>query len=154
MNSVIKAHRNRPDAFLPERIRSQDACYDVWGCETITIQPGCDKEVPCGISLVIPDGYYVQIQSRSGLKFKQNVTAFPGIIDAGFTGEISILLRNHGTEPVTIEAGSRVAQLAVYKLVDESKFMFECSSEEWKEYQSHSERKSNGFGSSDNKQQN
>ena len=65
--------------------------------------------------MAIPQGYEVQIRPRSGLAFKQGVTVLnsPGTIDSDYRGEVKIALINHGTEPVTISHGMRIAQMVV-----------------------------------------
>ena len=71
--------------------------------------------VPTGLRLAIPEGHAGLILPRSGLALKHGITVLnaPGLIDAGYRGEIQVLLINHGTEPVTLERGERIAQLVI-----------------------------------------
>jgi dUTP pyrophosphatase len=71
--------------------------------------------VPTGLRLAIPEGHAGLILPRSGLALKHGITVLnaPGLIDAGYRGEIQVLLVNHGAEPVTLERGERIAQLVI-----------------------------------------
>ena len=88
----------------------------------IILAPGTFKAIPTGLAMAIPDGYEVQIRPRSGLAFKQGVTVLnsPGTIDSDYRGEVKIALINHGTEPVTISHGMRIAQMVVASLAKAS----------------------------------
>jgi dUTP pyrophosphatase len=71
--------------------------------------------VPTGIAVAIPDGYAGLVVPRSGLAVRLGVGVVnaPGLIDAGYRGEIGVILVNHGQEPVAFERGDRIAQLVV-----------------------------------------
>ncbi len=68
-----------------------------------------------GIAVAIPAGYAGLVLPRSGLALSQGVTVLnaPGLVDAGYRGELKVLLVNHGDKPVTVRRGERVAQLVV-----------------------------------------
>lgn len=89
-----------------------DLCAALPGNEVIW--PGQVKAIPTGIRMAVPEGFEMQIRSRSGLSLKNLVVAnSPGTIDAGFRGEVRVILRHAGkTEdgPITIEPGMRIAQ--------------------------------------------
>ena len=69
--------------------------------------------VPTGLAVAIPEGYEGQVRPRSGLALRSGLTLLnsPGTIDADYRGEIGVIVVNHGTEPVTIARGDRIAQL-------------------------------------------
>jgi dUTP pyrophosphatase len=71
--------------------------------------------VPTGIRVAIPTGWEGQVRPRSGLAYKHGLTVLngPGTIDADFRGEVKVLLIHLGSEPFTIEAGTRLAQLVL-----------------------------------------
>ncbi len=73
--------------------------------------------VPTGIYMAIPNGYELQVRSRSGLSLNHGIVAVnsPGTIDADFRGEIKILIANIAKEPYEIKDGDRIAQLVVAK---------------------------------------
>jgi dUTP pyrophosphatase len=81
----------------------------------ITLLPGRFALVPTGLSIALPDGYEAQVRPRSGLAAKHGVTVLnaPGTVDADYRGEIGVLLINHGTEPVAIKRGERIAQMVI-----------------------------------------
>ena len=71
--------------------------------------------VPTGIALAIPEGYAGLVVPRSGLAARHGVGVAngPGLVDAGYRGEVHVILINHGPEPIEIERGERIAQLVV-----------------------------------------
>ncbi len=87
-----------------------DICAAVAEC--IVLKAGERYAVPTGFCFEIPAGYELQIRGRSGLAFKHGISLVNGVgtIDADYTGEVSVLLINHGQEAFTIEPGMRIAQ--------------------------------------------
>src|SRR5882672_7121387 len=81
----------------------------------LVIAPGRYAAVPTGIALALPAGTEAQVRPRSGLALRHGVTVLnaPGTVDADYRGEVQVLLVNHGTEPVTITRGTRIAQLVI-----------------------------------------
>jgi dUTP pyrophosphatase len=77
------------------------------GCEIHRVR------VPLGFAIEIPDGYEGQLRPRSGLGLKHGLHVATGTIDHGYTGEVSALLYNLGSEPFTWKAGDRIAQLVI-----------------------------------------
>jgi dUTP pyrophosphatase len=87
--------------------------------EPLTIAPHARVAIGTGLALQLPPGYEGQIRPRSGLAKNHGVTLVntPGTLDADYTGELTILLINHGTEPFTVEPGHRIAQLVIAPVV-------------------------------------
>ncbi len=110
--------------------------------KSLTLAPGERGLVPTGLVLEIPPGFEGQVRPRSGLALKAGLTVLnsPGTIDSDYRGEVGVLLINHGTEPVTIRRGERIAQLVFARLEEV----------EWEEVDElcTSERGAGGFGSS------
>ncbi len=81
----------------------------------LSIAPGARALVPTGIAMALPEGYEAQVRPRSGLAAKQGLTVLnaPGTIDADYRGEVQVLLINHGSEPVAIARGTRIAQMVI-----------------------------------------
>lgn len=82
--------------------------------EQIVLNPGERHLAPTGLFLGdVPSGYFGMICPRSGLAHKQGVTVLnaPGVVDPGYEGEIKVNLINHGSSPVVLEPGNRIAQL-------------------------------------------
>lgn len=71
--------------------------------------------IPTGVAVAIPDGYAGLVAPRSGLAARNGISVVngPGVVDAGFRGEINAILINHGAEGVTLHRGDRIAQLVV-----------------------------------------
>ena len=88
---------------------------DVRSIEDLTLAPGARALVHTGLVLMLPPDAEAQVRPRSGLALKHGVTVLnaPGTIDAGYRGEVGVILVNHGTEPFAVEKGMKVAQLVV-----------------------------------------
>jgi len=110
--------RLRPDAVLPARAHAEDAGFDLVAVEQCGIEPGERQPVPTGIAVAVPTGHAGLVLPRSGLARKHGITVMnaPGLIDAGYRGEIVVTLINHGSERYAIAAGDRIAQLVVAPL--------------------------------------
>ena len=106
------------DAHLPTYARDGDAGADLYSLHAVNIMPGEYKLVSTGIAMAIPQGYVGLIHPRSGLAAKHGITVLnaPGTIDAGYRGEIKVLLINHGKEVYNIERAERIAQLVIQKV--------------------------------------
>jgi dUTP pyrophosphatase len=108
--------RVRADARLPERAYAGDAGLDLATCEAVRLAPGERALVPTGLAVAIPEGYAGFVQPRSGLAARAGITVVnsPGLVDAGYRGEIQVVLLNTDRERTfTAEAGERIAQLIV-----------------------------------------
>jgi len=117
---TVRVHIHQMDAALPlpAYARPGDAGLDLYAAETVTLAPGARALVPTGIAVAIPPGFAGLVLPRSGLALRHGVTVLntPGLIDAGYRGEIKALLINHGQEPVTLSRGDRIAQLVVQRV--------------------------------------
>lgn len=105
--------RIHPDAVLPSYAHPGDAGMDVRSVEDLVIPAGGRALVHTGLVAVIPDGYELQVRSRSGLALKSGVAVLnsPGTVDAGYRGEIGVILANFGDGGFVVKKGDRVAQL-------------------------------------------
>ena len=86
--------RISPDAVLPRKAHESDAGMDVFASETMPLQPLKPTLIKTGLVPDIPEGYEIQVRPRSGLALKAGVTVWnsPGTIDAGYKGEIGVIL--------------------------------------------------------------
>jgi dUTP pyrophosphatase len=111
--------RLRPEATVPERAYAGDAGLDLAACERAVLAPGERATVGTGLAVAIPEGHAGFVQPRSGLAARHGVTVLnsPGLIDAGYRGELRVVLLNtDASEAFTVEPGMRVAQLVVLEL--------------------------------------
>lgn len=113
----LAIHRLDDAAVLPSYAHEHDAGLDLVAVEAVTLLPGGGRAaVSTGIALAIPEGFAGLVLPRSGLAAKHGVTCLnaPGLIDAGYRGEVKVILVNHDpAEPFAVERGDRVAQLVL-----------------------------------------
>jgi dUTP pyrophosphatase len=114
----ISVVRLDPDLPLPSYAHPGDAGADLHTTIDVTLAPGERALVPTGLSIALPDGYVALVHPRSGLAARHGLSIVnaPGTVDAGYRGEIKVLLINHDpAEPVTLARGDRIAQLVVQR---------------------------------------
>jgi dUTP pyrophosphatase len=119
MNVRILVKRLDPGVPLPTYAKGGDAGADIVSVIDITLAPGERALVPTGISIALPDGYVALVHPRSGLAIKHGVTMVnaPGTVDAGYRGELKLILINHDkSETVSFKRGDRVAQLVIQQV--------------------------------------
>ena len=114
---MLRVEIQRLDAGLPlpRPARAHDAGLDLHAARTLTIAPGQRALVETGVAVGIPAGWAGFVLPRSGLALQRGVTVLnaPGLIDAGYRGELRVLLINHGEQAATITRGDRIAQLVI-----------------------------------------
>lgn len=112
---IVKVKLIHPLATLPLRAHTTDAGADLYSVEPVALGPSESAMVPTGLILEIPPGYEGQIRPRSGLAVRDQVTVLnaPGTIDAGYRGEVKVLLINHAEYAVLYTANTRIAQLVI-----------------------------------------
>ena len=104
---------------MPQRAHPGDAGIDLQAREDAVLEAGEWGMIPTGIAIAIPDGYAGLVAPRSGLAARHGVSVVngPGVVDAGYRGEINVILINQGNEPVVFSRGDRIAQLVVVPVV-------------------------------------
>ena len=111
MEKLVKAE----PGFEPTRAHDDDACADLRACIELplTLAPGERATVGTGVRIQYPAGYHGEVCPRSGLAARHGITVLnaPGIVDAGYTGEIRVVLHNAGTQLYTVSPRERIAQL-------------------------------------------
>ena len=111
--------RLNPDVPLPSYARQDDAGADLVCAEDVDLAPGQRAVIGTGIAIALPAGYAAFVHPRSGLAAKHGVTLVnaPGTIDAGYRGEIKVVLLNTDpATPVSFRRGDRIAQLVVQRV--------------------------------------
>jgi dUTP pyrophosphatase len=139
--SFSKSH---PDAYDPMYMYSTDSGFDLFSTEEVWIHSLDRKLIPTGLHFDIPEGYEIQVRSKSGLALNQGLMVLnsPGTIDQGYTGEIQVIVFNTSKEKVKINKGQKIAQAVVSPVVS-GKWIKLIQKETIKE----KDRNNNGFGS-------
>ena len=117
--------RTDPDLPLPSYAHPGDAGADLVTTVAVHLEPGERALVPTGVAIALPDGYVALVHPRSGLaaRFGVSIVNAPGTVDAGYRGEISVLLVNlDPRKPVDLARGDRIAQLVVQR-VEKARFV-------------------------------
>ena len=108
-----------PDLPLPAYAHPGDAGADLVTAVDVTLLPGERALVPTGIAMAVPEGYVALVHPRSGLAARHGLSIVntPGTIDAGYRGEVKVLLVNlDPSEPIELRRGDRVAQLVIQRV--------------------------------------
>lgn len=121
MSPRVQVKKLRPDAVVPKYMTEHAAGLDLCAAidAPIVIAPGARAAISTGLAIALPAGYEGQVRPRSGLAKNHGVTVVnsPGTVDADYRGPVTILLINHGPEPVTIAPADRIAQLVIAPVV-------------------------------------
>ncbi len=131
-----------PHAVLPGRAREGDAGLDLSAAEEAEVKPGERALVRTGLAVAIPEGHAGLVLPRSGLASRRGLTLAnaPGLIDAGYRGEIVCAMVNlDRSETVHVAVGDRIAQLVIVRVPEFQPV--------WTDDLPGSERGTGGFGS-------
>jgi dUTP pyrophosphatase len=118
MNSQIEFEKiplqyvNESENKNPEYAYESDSGFDLRSTEDIWIQANDRKLIPTGLRFDIPEGYEIQVRSKSGLALKQGLMVLnsPGTVDSGYQGEVKVIMFNTTNERIKIEKGQKIAQ--------------------------------------------
>lgn len=137
---TIEIKKLHDDSHAPSRNSAGDAGYDLYAIGHDVIKAGERQLVSTGISISIPRGYYGRVAPRSGLALRDGIDVLAGVIDAGYRGEVGVILINFGDKNFAFRKGDRIAQLIIEK----------CHEVEWQEVDelNGTARGDGGFGSS------
>ena len=142
MTIAIKIHMdNGCEDLFPRKAHEDDAAFDLRSRIDTVIPSGKIMLVPTGVFMELPVGYEAQVRPRSGLALKHGITVLntPGTIDAGYRGEVGVILINAGENDFTIARGDRIAQMVIQQLTSVQLVSAETLSE--------TARGAGGFGS-------
>lgn len=115
----IAVQRLDPELPLPTYAHPGDAGADLLTTVDVELAPGERALVPTGIAIALPEGFVALVHPRSGLAARHGLSIVntPGTVDAGYRGEIKVLLINHDPrEPITLRRGDRIAQLVIQRV--------------------------------------
>ena len=113
---IVEFKRLTPEARAPARAHEHDAGCDLFASEPCRIEPGGRASVGTGLAVAVPEGHAGLVLPRSGLAARHGIALVnaPGLIDAGYRGELRVLLLNtDSSEPFEIRPGDRIAQLVI-----------------------------------------
>lgn len=117
MTTPLPIRRLTGTAHLPAAPREGDAGYDLHADEDTLVDPQDRTTISTGIAVAIPDGHVGYIKPRSGLAHKHGITVLGGVIDAGYRGEVKVILHNTGEGLFLVDAGDRIAQLVIHPII-------------------------------------
>ena len=137
----VKVKKITNDAKIPKIEHEGDAGFDIYSNEETTILPMERKLIGTGISISVPKGFEAQVRPKSGLAINHGLTLLntPGTIDAGYRGEVKVILMNLRKKEYKIEKGKKIAQV-VFNKIEEPELIEVDELDE-------SKRGENGFGS-------
>jgi dUTP pyrophosphatase len=115
----IKFQKLHPDAQVPSYAHTGDAGADVYSVVEVILQPSDRAAIPTGLAVDIPLGYEIQVRPKSGLALKHGLAVLnsPGTVDAGYRGEIQVIVINLGKEAYTFVKGQKIAQLVLKPVI-------------------------------------
>ena len=119
MTASLRVRRLAPEARLPTRAHPDDAGLDLRALSDVVLAPGARCAVRTGLAVQIPEGLAGLVLPRSGLAMHHGISLVnaPGLIDAGYRGELQVLLLNTDPhETFRLDAGARIAQLVLVEV--------------------------------------
>jgi dUTP pyrophosphatase len=114
--TTLRVRRLVDGAVVPARAHEGDAGLDLASVESLVLEPGARATVGTGLAVEVPDGWAGLVCPRSGLAARHGIGVVngPGVVDAGYRGEVRVVLHNSdASEPFAIEPGDRIAQLVL-----------------------------------------
>ena len=101
------------DAIIPTRGSGGAVGYDLYSTDEVVIPPTHRALIGTGVAIVLPPGVYGRVAPRSGLAVKNGIQVGAGVVDPDYTGEVKVVLFNHGDKDFEVKRGERVAQLVL-----------------------------------------
>lgn len=118
-NMKLKIKKIDDSAIIPNYAHNTDSGMDLYSIEDKIIRPGETALIKTGLKIELPQNTEAQIRPKSGIALKHSVTVLntPGTIDEGYTGEIQVILINHGERVYKVNKGEKIAQLVVMPVI-------------------------------------
>jgi dUTP pyrophosphatase len=119
-NKLELRYTNNSENEGPEYAYESDSGFDLRSTEELWVQGNDRKLIPTGLRFDIPDGYEIQVRSKSGLALNQGLMVLnsPGTVDSGYQGEIKVIIFNTTNEKIKIEKGQKIAQAVLCPVVN------------------------------------
>jgi dUTP pyrophosphatase len=112
VSARLPIRRLDPAAVLPTRAHPDDAGLDLYGLEDAAVAPGEGRVLRTGVAFAVPPGHVGLVCDRSSMA-KRGLKTAGGVIDAGYRGEVGVVVWNISSIPQTVKKGERVAQMLV-----------------------------------------
>ena len=113
---TIKFQKILAEAIIPHYAHQGDAGMDIFSAEDAIIKAGGRKNVRTGVKMEMPEGFVGLVWDKSGLALKNGIKTMAGVIDAGYRGEIGIVLANLSDQNYKVEKGQKIAQMLIQKI--------------------------------------
>ena len=113
---LIRFQKILAEAIIPHYAHQGDAGMDIFSVEEDIIKAGERKNIRTGIKMELPEGFVGLVWDKSGLALKNGIKTMAGVIDAGYRGEIGIVLVNLSGQDYKIEKGQKIAQMLIQKV--------------------------------------
>ena len=113
---TLKYKKLSVNASAPSRGSAGAVGYDLSAAITTSIAGGGKGLIPTDLAIIIPPGHYGRIAPRSGLSWKKHIDVGAGVIDPDYTGNVGVVLFNHGSDTLEITQGDRIAQLLLERV--------------------------------------
>lgn len=139
MENTLPVTRLNPEAKLPTRAHPGDAGLDLYALQDATLHPQEPTRIQTGVAMAIPQGFVGLICDRSSLGAK-GIRTLGGVVDAGYRGEVQVILINLRKEPIQLAKGDKIAQMLVLPVSL-------CAVEDRASLDENTSRSSGGFGS-------
>jgi len=108
----LKVKKIHPAARIPVYSHPGDAGLDLFSAVDEVLGTGEVKPIPTGIQMAIPEGYVGLVWDKSGISL-QGIHRLAGVVDAGYRGEVRVVMANLGREPFVIKQGMKIAQMLI-----------------------------------------
>ena len=108
----LRVKKIHPEAKLPAYAHAGDAGFDLFSCVDYELAAGEVKAIATGIQMAIPPGHVGLVWDKSGISLK-GVHRLAGVVDAGYRGEVQVVLVNLGREPYAVKKGMKIAQMLI-----------------------------------------
>lgn len=113
---MFKIAKVSPDAIIPQRAHPTDAGLDLHSIEDVDVPPRSWRLVDTGIAISIPNDCYGRVAPRSGLAARYGIDVFAGVVDAGYTASIKVIVANHNDVVFNVRKHAKIAQLIFEKI--------------------------------------
>lgn len=113
---IVEFKQLSPRATVPTNAYEGDVGFDLAASEATIIHPGEWRDIPTGLAVNLPPGYWLEIAGRSSTYRKRNLIVFKGVVDNGYQGELFVGAYNFGNVEEYVDAGDRIAQAIFHQM--------------------------------------